>query len=82
MTNNDVNDDDDTNIGITEKEFHGKNTYGVGKGIAVGCVLVAIVALIIGGIYAYKRIQRRRYCSQEFLLDSFRYDGYSQIDQP
>ena len=81
VTKNDINDDD-ANIGITEKEFHGKNTYGVGKGIAVGCVLVAIVALIIGGIYAYKRIQRRRYCSQEFLLDSFRYDGYSQIDQP
>ena len=76
------NDNDDDNIGITEKEFDGTSTYGVGKGIAVGCVLVAIVAMIIGGIYAYKRIQRRRYCSQEFLLDSFRYDGYSQIDQP
>jgi len=40
-----------------------------------------MLAMTIGGIYMYKRIQRRRYCSQEFPLDSFRYDGYSEINQ-
>ena len=67
-------------IGITEDKAGPPSR--VGPGIAIGCVVIAMCAMIIGGIYMYKRIQRRRYCSQEFLLDSFRYDGYSQIDQP
>ena len=69
-------------IGITEdNDSKTENSSRVGPGIAIGCVLIAMLAMTIGGIYMYKRIQRRRYCSQEFLLDSFRYDGYSEINQ-
>ena len=56
--------------------------HNVARGIAIGLVLVALVALAVFGVIMYQRMKRRRYSSQEFLLDSFRYDGYSQIDQP
>ena len=56
--------------------------YRIVNGVAIGVALIILVALITVGIIKYRRMRRRRYCSQEFLLDSFRYDGYSQLDQP
>jgi len=52
------------------------------KGVVIGFALVVLIALGIAGLIYYQKVKRRRYCSQEFLLDSFRYDGYSQLDQP
>lgn len=62
-----------------------KETTGhsnVVRGVVIGLALVALICMAVTGLYMYRKMQRRRYCSQEFLLDSFRYDGYSQIDQP
>ncbi len=57
---------------------------GIVSGIAIGFTFIVILA--VGGfIFAfYRRTRMNRYRSQEFLLtDSvFRYDGYSQVDQP
>jgi hypothetical protein len=52
------------------------------RGIVIGLAFVALIIMGILGVLYYQKIRRRRYCSQEFLLDSFRYDGYSQVDQP
>ena len=52
------------------------------RGFIIGLALVALLSMGLGGLFYYRKMQRRRYCSQEFLLDSFRYDGYSQLDQP
>ena len=69
-------------IGIQSIEPNSDSQHNVARGIAIGLALVALIALAVFGLIMYKKMQRRRYSSQEFLLDSFRYDGYSQIDQP
>ena len=67
---------------IVEETDGTDSTSNVVRGVVIGLSLVALVTLGILGLLWYQRMQRRRYCSQEFLLDSFRYDGYSQLDQP
>ena len=76
-------------MGITDSESSdeknndaGGGTSNVVRGVIIGLALVGLVTLGLVGLFWYQRMQRRRYCSQEFLLDSFRYDGYSQLDQP
>jgi len=60
---------------------------GVPKAAQAVAVLVAVVLLaVVAGVsfWYYRRVRINRYRSQEFLLtDSvFKYDGYSQLDQP
>ena len=69
-------------IGIQSIEPDSESDHNVVRGIAIGLALVALIALAVFGLIMYKKMKQRRYSSQEFLLDSFRYDGYSQIDQP
>ncbi len=69
-------------IGIQSIEPDSESNHNVVRGIAIGLALVALIALAVFGLIMYKKMKQRRYSSQEFLLDSFRYDGYSQIDQP
>lgn len=56
---------------------------GAANGVAIGFVIVILIALGIGGFVVYRKVQKNRYRSQEFLLtDSvFRYDGYAQVDE-
>jgi len=51
-------------------------------GIFFGILLIAIVLVAVG--FGYKKYRDNRYRNQEFLLtDSvFRYDGYSQLEEP
>ncbi len=64
---------------LDDPEISGHNSQ-VLRGVMIGLALVALVSMGILGLFLYKRMQRRRYCSQEFLLDSFRHDGYSQLN--
>ena len=63
-------------------EDNGGKTSHVTRGIMVGLAVVGLVAIGVAGLLWYRKQRLRPACSQEFLLDSFRYDGYSQIDQP
>ena len=58
---------------------------GVSSGVTAVVVLTLLVLIITGATILYKRRDRwRNRQSDEFLLtDSvFKYDGYSQVDQP
>jgi hypothetical protein len=59
-------------------------TDGTLSGVAIGFSIVLVLGLAIAGLFLYRRVQRDRFRSQEFLLtDSiFRYDGYSHVDGP
>ncbi len=54
------------------------------RGAAIGFCIVIVLAIAIGGLLIFRRVQKNRYRAQEFLLtDSvFRYDGYAQVDAP
>lgn len=53
------------------------------NGVAIGFAIVMVMAVAVGGLFLYKRVQRNRYRSQEFLLSDnlFRYDGYAQVNE-
>ena len=57
---------------------------GTLSGVAIGFSVVLVLALAVGGLFLFRKVQSNRYRSQEFLLtDSiFRYDGYSHVDGP
>jgi len=54
------------------------------RGVAIGFCVVVVLAIAVGGLVLYRRLQRNRHRANEFLLtDSvFRYDGYAQVDGP
>ncbi len=54
------------------------------RGAAIGFCIVLVLAIAVGGLFIFRKVQRNRYRAQEFLLtDSvFRYDGYSQVEAP
>ena len=54
------------------------------RGVAIGFSIVVVLAIAVGGLIVYRRMQRNRRRADEFLLtDSvFRYDGYAQVDEP
>ena len=62
----------------------GGDDGGTLSGVAIGFSVVLVLALAVGGLFLYRKVQSNRYRSQEFLLtDSiFRYDGYSHVDGP
>jgi len=54
--------------------------------LALAILMALVFIVVVGGVsfWYYRRARINRYRSQEFLLtDSvFKYDGYSQLDQP
>merc|ERR1711973_465611 len=54
--------------------------------LALAIFMALVFIVVVGGVsfWYYRRARINRYRSQEFLLtDSvFKYDGYSQLDQP
>ena len=63
-------------LGITNSKTNVENEESsdsshVVRGVVIGLSLVALVTLGIVGLFWYQRMQRRRYCSQEFLLGPF-----------
>ena len=63
-------------LGITNSKTNVENEESsdsshVVRGVVIGLSLVALVTLGIVGLFWYQRMQRRRYCSQEFLLGTF-----------
>ena len=54
------------------------------RGFAISFSIFILIVVAVGGLYLFRKMQRNRYRAQEFLLtDSvFRYDGYSQVEDP
>jgi uncharacterized protein HemX len=54
------------------------------RGAAIGFSIVMVIAIAIGGLVLYRKVQRNRYRNQEFLLNDnvFRYNGYAQVGTP
>ena len=75
---------DDPEIGIESSDSDKQGESGVVRGIAIGFAGIALIAIAGFSFAFYRKSRINRYRSQEFLLtDSvFRYDGYSQVDQP
>ena len=77
--------EDNTNMIDISTDKVPSDEEGASSGVTAVVVLTLLVLLITGAIILYKRRDRwRNRQSDEFLLtDSvFKYDGYSQVDQP
>ena len=57
--------------GFNVENEESSDSSHVVRGVVIGLSLVALVTLGIVGLFWYQRMQRRRYCSQEFLLGTF-----------
>lgn len=78
----DHDEDHEDDVGVTKQKIQDDGAQVSPVGIFFGILLIAIVLVAVG--FGYKKYRDNRYRNQEFLLtDSvFRYDGYSQLEEP